>query len=204
MLADFSYIGVWYNFLQSNSKRSLEKFCFVLKRQMYFVASSALYTKQFYTSKIGNRSLVRDPFSPISPISTIAWLFVRPSCCTPVFFLRVCTILFWKLFLYSKIEIFLPLCLQLTFKCSGSSEQPPSSIESHVDPHTGVHLQEVTATISKDMVYEFFGKGAFKCVCHAWSPRGKAKSQPATVEVACKYLKKKRLIFLYNPLWSQK
>lgn len=78
--------------------------------------------------------------------------------------------------------------LQLTFKCSGSSHQPPSSHESHVDPHTGVHLQEVTATISKDLVYEFFGTGPFKCECHAWSPRGKAKSQPATVEVACKYI----------------
>lgn len=77
---------------------------------------------------------------------------------------------------------------QLTFKCSGSSKPPPSAHESHVDPHTGVHLQEVTATISKDLVYEFFGKGPFICECHAWSPRGKAKSQPATVEVACKLL----------------
>lgn len=51
---------------------------------------------------------------------------------------------------------------------------------------SGVHLQEVTATISKDLVFEFFGKGPFKCECNAWSPRGKAKSQPATVEVACK------------------
>lgn len=98
------------------------------------------------------------------------------------------------------------ISFQLTFKCSGSSQPPPSSHESHVDPHTGnsnnrfnlfqikiitlfisgVHLQEVTATISKDLVFEFFGKGPFKCECNAWSPRGKAKSQPATVEVACK------------------
>ena len=83
--------------------------------------------------------------------------------------------------LYEKSCLF-----QLTFKCSGSSQPPPSTHESHVDPHTGVHLQEVTATISKDLVYEFFGKGPFKCECNAWSPRGKAKSQPATVEVACK------------------
>lgn len=76
--------------------------------------------------------------------------------------------------------------LQLTFKCSGSSTPPPSSIDSHVDPHTGVQLQEVTATISKDLVFEYFGKTPFKCECHAWSPRGKAKSQSATVEVACK------------------
>lgn len=76
---------------------------------------------------------------------------------------------------------------QLTFKCSGSSQPLPStSQEAHVDPHTGVHLQEITATVSKDLVYSYFGKGPFKCECHAWSPRGKAKSQPATVEVACK------------------
>lgn len=56
-------------------------------------------------------------------------------------------------------------------------------------------MEEVTATISKDLVYEFFGKGPFKCECHAWSPRGKAKSQPATVEVACKYTE-----FLYFQL----
>lgn len=60
---------------------------------------------------------------------------------------------------------------------------------------SGVHLQEVTATISKDLVYEFFGKGPFKCECNAWSPRGKAKSQPATVEVACKYKKQLFIIF---------
>lgn len=75
---------------------------------------------------------------------------------------------------------------QLTFKCSGSSHPPPSTLDSHVDPHTGVSLQEVTATISKDLVYEYFGKSPFKCDCHAWSPRGRAKSQSATIEVACK------------------
>lgn len=56
-----------------------------------------------------------------------------------------------------------------------------------MDPHTGVQLQEVTATISKDLVFEYFGKSPFKCDCHAWSPRGKAKSQSATIEVACKF-----------------
>ncbi|XP_031639601.1 netrin receptor unc-5-like, partial [Contarinia nasturtii] len=74
--------------------------------------------------------------------------------------------------------------LELTFKCSGSSHPPPSQLDSHVDPHTGVSLREVTATISKDLVYEYFGKSPFKCDCHAWSPRGKAKSQSATIEVA--------------------
>uniref|UniRef100_A0A4Y0BK37 Netrin receptor UNC5 n=1 Tax=Anopheles funestus TaxID=62324 RepID=A0A4Y0BK37_ANOFN len=78
--------------------------------------------------------------------------------------------------------------LQIHFKCSGSIKPPPSIEESHVDPHSGVHFQEVTATISRDLVYEYFGKLPFKCECHAWSPRGKAVSQPASIIVA--YLKK--------------
>uniref|UniRef100_A0A182PU43 Netrin receptor UNC5 n=1 Tax=Anopheles epiroticus TaxID=199890 RepID=A0A182PU43_9DIPT len=78
--------------------------------------------------------------------------------------------------------------LQIHFKCSGSIKPPPSIEESHVDPHSGVHFQEVTATISRDLVYEYFGKLPFKCECHAWSPRGKAVSQPASIVVA--YLKK--------------
>uniref|UniRef100_A0A182YT19 Netrin receptor UNC5A-D-like N-terminal domain-containing protein n=1 Tax=Anopheles stephensi TaxID=30069 RepID=A0A182YT19_ANOST len=78
------------------------------------------------------------------------------------------------------------------FKCSGSIKPPPSIEESHVDPHSGVHFQEVTATISRDLVYEYFGKLPFKCECHAWSPRGKAVSQPASIIVACKYSWEKR------------
>lgn len=83
---------------------------------------------------------------------------------------------------------------QLSFKCSGSPRPPPSTVDPHVDPHTGVQLQEVTATISKDLVFEYFGKSPFKCECHAWSPRGTAKSRSATVEVACKL----RFFFQYN------
>ncbi|XP_058056341.1 netrin receptor unc-5-like [Anopheles bellator] len=78
--------------------------------------------------------------------------------------------------------------LQIHFKCSGSIKPPPSFEESHVDPHSGVHFQEVTAIISRDLVYEYFGKQPFRCECHAWSPRGKAVSQPASIMVA--YLKK--------------
>ena len=76
---------------------------------------------------------------------------------------------------------------QLSFKCSGSSQPPPSTHESHVDPHSGVQLEEVTANISRDLVEEYFGEGPFKCDCHAWSSRGGVKSQAATVTVACKY-----------------
>uniref|UniRef100_W8AYM5 Netrin receptor UNC5 n=2 Tax=Ceratitis capitata TaxID=7213 RepID=W8AYM5_CERCA len=74
--------------------------------------------------------------------------------------------------------------LQLNFKCSGSSQPPPSTHDKHVDPHTGVHVEEVTATIHRDLVDEYFGKGPFKCECHAWSSRGVAKSQSATISIA--------------------
>ncbi|XP_067629271.1 netrin receptor unc-5 isoform X2 [Eurosta solidaginis] len=78
--------------------------------------------------------------------------------------------------------------LQLHFKCSGSSQPPPSTHDKHVDPHTGVHVEEVTATIHRDLVDEYFGKGPFKCECHAWSSRGVAKSQAATISIA--YIRK--------------
>ncbi|XP_053963967.1 netrin receptor unc-5 [Anastrepha ludens] len=78
--------------------------------------------------------------------------------------------------------------LQLLFKCSGSSQPPPSTHDKHVDPHTGVHVEEVTATIHRDLVDEYFGKGPFKCECQAWSSRGVAKSQAATISIA--YIRK--------------
>ncbi|XP_037956658.1 netrin receptor unc-5 isoform X2 [Teleopsis dalmanni] len=84
--------------------------------------------------------------------------------------------------------------LQVHFKCSGSSQPPPSVHEKHVDPHTGVHLEEVTATIGRDLVDEFFGKGPFKCDCLAWSSRGVLKSQTATITIA--YIRKQ---FLTSP-----
>lgn len=76
--------------------------------------------------------------------------------------------------------------LQLHFKCSGSSQPPPSTHDKHVDPHTGVPMEEVTATIHRDLVDEYFGKGPFKCECQARSSRGMVKSQAATVHIACK------------------
>nr|XP_017108222.2 netrin receptor unc-5 isoform X3 [Drosophila bipectinata] len=78
--------------------------------------------------------------------------------------------------------------LQVIFKCSGSSQPPPSTHDKHVDPHTGVHMEEVTATIHRDLVDEYFGDGPFKCECHAWSSRGLVKSQAATVHTA--YIRK--------------
>ncbi|XP_055917362.1 netrin receptor unc-5 isoform X2 [Eupeodes corollae] len=78
--------------------------------------------------------------------------------------------------------------LQVHFKCSGSSEPPPSVPDSHVDPHSGVHIKEVTATIHRDLVDEYFGKTPFQCECQAWSSRGVTKSQAATINVA--YIRK--------------
>lgn len=57
-----------------------------------------------------------------------------------------------------------------------------------VNPQTGVRIMEADANVTRDMVEEFFGKEKFKCECYAWSGRGNIKSQPAFVEVACKYL----------------
>uniref|UniRef100_U5EYZ9 Netrin receptor UNC5 n=1 Tax=Corethrella appendiculata TaxID=1370023 RepID=U5EYZ9_9DIPT len=78
--------------------------------------------------------------------------------------------------------------LRLTFKCSGSSQPPPSIQDTYVDPHKGIQLLEVTATISRELVEEYFGSGPFKCECRAWAPRGQSKSQPAFIHLA--YIKK--------------
>jgi len=87
--------------------------------------------------------------------------------------------------------------LQVIFKCSGSSQPPPSTHETHVDPHTGVNMEEVTATIHRDLVDEFFGDGPFKCECHAWSSRGVVKSQAATVHIACEYTVQKVVVYKF-------
>ncbi|XP_053663408.1 netrin receptor unc-5-like [Anopheles marshallii] len=74
--------------------------------------------------------------------------------------------------------------LQISFKCSGSAKPPPTEEEHHTDPHTGVQLQEATATITRELVDEFFGKGPFKCECRAYSSRGHVKTQPVTIQTA--------------------
>lgn len=73
---------------------------------------------------------------------------------------------------------------QISFKCSGGNKPPLTTLETHVDPHTGVQLQEATTTITREVVDEFFGRGPFKCDCHARSSRGVVKTQPATIQVA--------------------
>jgi leucine-rich repeat transmembrane protein FLRT len=56
-----------------------------------------------------------------------------------------------------------------------------------VDPQTGVRNVEASINITRNEVEEYFGKDKFKCECIAWSSRGQVRSQPAAVDVACKY-----------------
>lgn len=75
--------------------------------------------------------------------------------------------------------------LRMYFKCNGV-KNVDSTVSEFVDPQNGVRIVEAETNVTRDMVEEFFGKEKFKCECHAWSGRGSIKSQPATVEVACK------------------
>jgi hypothetical protein len=53
---------------------------------------------------------------------------------------------------------------------------------------SGVHLLETTATISRNLVEEYFGSQPFSCECHAWSSLGgEIKSRPAHILIACKF-----------------
>lgn len=75
--------------------------------------------------------------------------------------------------------------LKVYFKCNGARKV--ETVENwFVDPQTGVRIVEADTNVTRDMVEEFFGKEKFKCECYAWNGRGNIKSQPATVEVACK------------------
>ncbi|KAG5681635.1 hypothetical protein PVAND_011051 [Polypedilum vanderplanki] len=73
--------------------------------------------------------------------------------------------------------------LKLTFKCLGNTE-PPTVLDQHVDPQTGVHWLEATATVDLKLYESWYGRRQFQCFCIAWSPRGDAKSRAATVEAA--------------------
>lgn len=76
--------------------------------------------------------------------------------------------------------------LTMFFKCNGARKLETAQSE-FVNPHTGVRFVEAEINITRNMVEDFFGKEKFKCECYAWSGRGNIKSQPAIVEVACKY-----------------
>lgn len=83
--------------------------------------------------------------------------------------------------------------LRVYFKCNGVRNIETNAFE-FVDPQTGVRIVEAETNITRDMVEEFFGKERFKCECFAWNGRGNIKSQPAFIEVACKYARQ----FLLN------
>lgn len=72
-------------------------------------------------------------------------------------------------------------------KCSGHHQPTHTTPDAHVDPQTGVAVQEVNAVVTIELVQQHVGKSPYRCECHAWSPHGKAKSQPATIEIACEY-----------------
>lgn len=76
--------------------------------------------------------------------------------------------------------------LEIYFKCNGDR-----SIETHqesiVEPQSGMRVTEAEINVTRDKVEEYFGKDKFKCECYASNgARGTSKSQPATIEVACK------------------
>jgi leucine-rich repeat transmembrane protein FLRT len=81
--------------------------------------------------------------------------------------------------------------LQVYFRCNGASTDGQGIQLEFVDPQTGVRNVEAAINITRDNVEEYFGKDKFKCECVAWTSRGQIKSQPATLDVACKYLENK-------------
>lgn len=76
--------------------------------------------------------------------------------------------------------------LKVYYKCNGAKNLQ-STDSAFVDPQTGVRVIEAEINITRNMVEEFFGREKFKCECYAWTSRGEIRSQPATIEVACKY-----------------
>lgn len=53
--------------------------------------------------------------------------------------------------------------MQVSFKCTGGKKPPPSNADSHVDPHTGVRVLEVTATLTRDYLLQRFRRFNFTC-----------------------------------------
>lgn len=74
--------------------------------------------------------------------------------------------------------------LTLRFKCNGPAGET-SSVDL-VDPMTGVRIVDASLNVTRDNVEEYFGKDKYKCECIAWSSIGEVRSQPATLDVACK------------------
>lgn len=76
--------------------------------------------------------------------------------------------------------------LQIYFRCNDARAED-SQQQDFVDPHTGTRIVDCELNVTRDHIEEYFGRDKFKCECIAWSGSGQIKSQPATVDVACKY-----------------
>lgn len=75
--------------------------------------------------------------------------------------------------------------LQIYFRCNDARAED-SQQQDFVDPHTGTRIVDCELNVTRDHIEEYFGRDKFKCECIAWSGSGQIKSQPATVDVACK------------------
>lgn len=92
--------------------------------------------------------------------------------------------------------------LQIYYLCNGIRADESLQTE-FVDPHNGIRIVECELNITRDQIEEYFGKNKFKCECIAWTGAGQIKSQPAVVDVACKYLKIFLIINKNSPLGSE-
>lgn len=75
--------------------------------------------------------------------------------------------------------------LQIYFRCN-NERKDDSQQQDFVDPHTGTRIVDCEFNVTRDLVEEYFDK-EYKCECIAWSGSGQIKSQPAIIDVACKY-----------------
>lgn len=77
--------------------------------------------------------------------------------------------------------------LQVYFQCNDVRSVASTQFE-FVDPQSGVRIVEAECNVTRDQLDEYFGEDRFTCTCNAWSSRGDIRSQPAVVELACKYI----------------
>ena len=75
--------------------------------------------------------------------------------------------------------------LLVYYRCNGLRAADSLQTE-FVDPHSGTRIVECELNVTRDQIEEYFGKDKFKCECIAWSGSGQIKSQPASIDVACK------------------
>lgn len=80
--------------------------------------------------------------------------------------------------------LFFGILFQVYFKCNGVKTQALNF--EFVDPQTGVRIIEGEYKVTRELVEEYFGSDKYQCSCFAWTSRGQIRSQPATIELACK------------------